>query len=179
MEKWHHSLPSSVRPYLSINRFRTYSESRGFSFSMGMRTTRPFFSGFSGEDYWLKMFFAFFSRTGRCTSSLGIRPIAWKLGYLKMLSRTSDTYFLLNARCICFLFLFCGCRKGWVTVGVRQFLMSFLVEVTFDEWGFGREAVLFAGILDETEELSAWERSYCILKSFSLSFLRREWLIFL
>lgn len=57
---------------------------------------------------------------------------------------------------------------------LREFVLAFFVEVAFMYGDFGGEAVLFAGILDETEQLSASARRYCILKSFSLIFLRRE-----
>lgn len=146
---------------------------------MGIRMIFPFFYGFSGEDYWLKMFFVFFSRAGRCTSYLQIRPIAWILGYLKMLNRRLYTYFLWSFKRICFLFLFCDCQRDCMRVWVRHFLMSFLVEVTFMYGRFWGDSILFGGILYETEELSVWDGGYWILKSFSLIFLRSEWLIFL
>jgi hypothetical protein len=62
---------------------------------------------------------------------------------------------------------------------IRHFMLPFEGRLAFDERHLGRVSVIFAGVLNVTEELSVWVDSYCIFCYFYLILLRREKLIFL
>lgn len=137
--------------YFFRNRIFTSSAFRGFSLSMGMRTTfLRCFSGLSTSSDTKILFFCLRSREGRWISGRLFLETRLLLGCLKMLHLTDLTSNLPVARYFYFPFISCDSQSSCISLSLRVMPIALVVGMLdlLRVWWLG---VVSACFIDVTE----------------------------